>query len=527
MFLQRIALVFVTVMSGAVMYAQNSAPQIRNLKAEADTVSGEVVITYDLIDPDSREVEVFLRASNDYGQTWLVYTHSARGDIGRDVRPGKNKRIVWAYNRRAGNVLDFYVKVIADDGQNPGYENITGKVAEGRLQRDILTMQGPRHYLTGAPGLEIAQRLLTNRLHDLGMDVRRQKIMLGSYEGQNISGQLRGDVTETDVIMVAAHYDTDGESQGANDNASGVAVMLEAARILTEVKLRKSVVFVGFDLQKQGGIGSRRYLQKLSEYERKNIKAAYILDNVGRYSDVIFTQQFDPPQKRMFTALVPRLESEQWRGNFLFAISDENSIPARNTFATTAEVATPQFRVEALKVPAVGAEKVLFGSHMFLPFWEQEIPAVLLTDGAESRKTDYAVSEDIADKLDFERMGEVVRALVATIAEKAGYIHGDVQVSGISLKEQGMTRRPPDHLVDYHLYLTDDDEILKVRINHPEHGRLKLRLVDPSGEVFYQSRIDLYYNSVINIDISYLPKGVYLVNLVGSHFDEIKEFVLR
>ncbi len=80
--------------------------------------------------------------------------------------------------------------------------------------------------------------------------------------------------------------------------------------------------------------------------------------------------------------------------------------------------------------------------------------------------------------------------------------------------------------VDFHLYLTDNNQQLKVRINHPTHGKLQLTLADTHGEMFYESKIDLYYQSVINISIPYLTSGKYVVDLKGNDFDEQKTFDL-
>src|SRR5690606_38887866 len=256
------------------------APEIRNLSAAADTVSGQIHISYDLIDPDSPEVEVILRASNDHGRNWILYTHDVSGDIGKSVRPGKQKNIIWYYNKKAGNARDFQIKLIADDGAVADFTPLVQSVDENRIRESVKLLEQPRHYLHGADGLKTAKKLLTDRLAECTPDVRKQSFMLGSYEGHNISGRMPGQVNELETIMVIAHYDTHPDSPGANDNASGVATMLETAKILSTYNSRKNIVFVGVDLQKQGGIGVKRYRQKIPDSQVKNIKAVYKLDNI-------------------------------------------------------------------------------------------------------------------------------------------------------------------------------------------------------------------------------------------------------
>ena len=512
---------------GGFATAQGRAPEIRNLSAAADTVSGQIHISYDLIDPDSPEVEVILRASNDHGRNWILYTHDVSGDIGKSVRPGKQKNIIWYYNKKAGNARDFQIKLIADDGAVADFTPLVQSVDENRIRESVKLLEQPRHYLHGADGLKTAKKLLTDRLAECTPDVRKQSFMLGSYEGHNISGRMPGQVNELETIMVIAHYDTHPDSPGANDNASGVATMLETAKILSTYNFRKNIVFVGVDLQKQGGIGVKRYLQKIPDSQVKNIKAVYNLDNIGVFESKSNTQKFTQRQQKMFAHLSGDLEKTSWKGDFLFAISDLQSENAGSSFVEMAAKYTPQLKIADLKTAGKGSEEYLFGNGTYQDFWNRGIPAVLITDGAESRNPNYETRGDVAKHLNIPATTHVARALAATLAQEAEMIHGDIKTCPVELKV--VIKQPPpviDGLVDYHLYLTDNDKVLKVRINHPKHGRLFLKLMDTRQEVYYQSRIDLYYESVINIDISYLDAGVYLVNLSGAHFDELKEFIL-
>lgn len=332
---------------------------------------------------------------------------------------------------------------------------------------------------------------------------------------------------EPGTIIVAAHYDTHPESSGAADNASGVAVMLEAARLLSNQLFRKSIVFVGLDLQKQGGIGLNRYLQRMSTHQIGKIAGVYLLDNVGVFTDTPVTQELTQAQERMFNRLTLRLDEKSWRGDFLFAIGDAHSIPLRTDFTEQAAVYAPKLKVEEVKAAGKGSAEILFGNALYAPFWEKNIPAVFLTDGAETRNLNYNTEQDLAEHLNYETMTNVTRALAASIAQQAQRMHGDVETCSVVNKlPEREVREPVRHLVDYHLYLTDNNDVLKVRINHPTQGKLLLRLLDTKGEVYYKSNIDLYYESVISINTSYLDEGVYLVNLSSEYFDELKEFIM-
>lgn len=502
------------------------APQLKNIKAEADTAAKRIVITYDLIDPDSKTVEVYLRASNDFGQTWWLYTSSATGDIGINVRPGKDKRIIWPYKKEIGNVLDFKIKLVADDRESGNLMHMVAQSDSLRLANDVKAMEGVRHHLYGAPELEKAKDLIYKRFHNYGMQSRKLSFMLGGYEGHNIEGRHPGQIDENEVVMICANFDTHESSPGANDNASGVAGMLEAARILSQYKFRKTIVLVGFDLQQQGAIGSKRYLQSRGKFNIDTYKGVFNLDMIGYYSTKSNSQQIPKENLSVFSDLNMRLENNKSRADFAFAVSNTGAAAIRNNLFDFGLAYVPKLKIEKVSVAGKGENQQLFRYGDYRSFWDADIPAVLITDGGASRNQGIQNKKDRAATLNYEIMNQVVRAVIATVAEMAVVVHGDVQEANVSLMPPKKVVQINEDKVDYQLYLTDNNSTLKVRINHPKHGRVKLKVFDTGGATFFESRTDLYYESVITIDVSYLSKGVYLVNLAGEKFNELKEFVI-
>jgi hypothetical protein len=506
--------------------AASAAPQIKNLKAEADTAEKRVIITYDLIDPDSKTVEVYLRASSDYGQTWWLYTSAATGDIGMSVRPGKEKRIIWPYKQDIGNILEFKVKLVVDDRESGNIQDIIAQSDSVRLANDVKSLEGVRHHLYGAPELEKAKELIHKRMHNDGLQSRKLSFMLGGYEGHNIEGRHLGQIHETEVIMICANFDTHENSPGADDNASGIAGMLEAARILSQYEFRRTIVFVGFDLQNQGSIGSRRYLQSRGKYNIDTYRGVYNLDMIGSYSSKSNSQDFPEEMERSFPELGQHIEQNKNRGDFVFVVGNSSSAAPRNNLYDLSQVYVPQLKMEKLSLAGNGEHESIFRHGDYQSFWEAGYPAVLITDGGASRNTGFQNKKDRASTLDYNVMNQVVRAVIASVADMAILIHGDVQETNIGLMPPKKVVQINDDKVDYQLYLVENNKVLKVRINHPKQGRLKMKLMDTAGETYYQSRIDLYYESVISIDTSYLKKGVYLVNLSSDKFNEFKEFVI-
>ncbi len=102
---------------------------------------------------------------------------------------------------------------------------------------------------------------------------------IGATDGINIVATRSG--TNGDTIVFGAHYDSVHNSPGADDNGSGVAIVLELARVLAQANRPETLVFIGFDAEEPGLIGSQRYVYQLSNQERRRIKVMLDFDELG------------------------------------------------------------------------------------------------------------------------------------------------------------------------------------------------------------------------------------------------------
>ncbi len=88
------------------------------------------------------------------------------------------------------------------------------------------------------------------------------------------------------IIIICAHYDCGGDSQGANDDASGVSVVLETARLMNRLSSAYEIRFVLFGGEEFGLRGSQNYVKNLSDNDKKNIKAVIDLDCIAQKNNV-------------------------------------------------------------------------------------------------------------------------------------------------------------------------------------------------------------------------------------------------
>ena len=165
-----------------------------------------------------------------------------------------------------------------------------------RTVRFLADEVGPR--LATGPAFHRAARWVAGRLEALGYDVSRQSfpVPAGSSWGVpveagtsvNVVARPRGFDARSPYLLVGAHLDTVAVAPGAEDNASGIAVLLETARRWSSAPGGVPVVFVAFGGEEPRGsgalehhFGSLHYVAEMSPAERRNLRGMVSMDRVG------------------------------------------------------------------------------------------------------------------------------------------------------------------------------------------------------------------------------------------------------
>lgn len=104
--------------------------------------------------------------------------------------------------------------------------------------------------------------------------------------GENIIVTKNSSIDITKNLIISAHYDSAEDSVGANDNGSGVAAVLELARILKDTEIPYNIKFILFSGEEKYMLGSRWYVGKLTEDERKQIIGVINIDTIAEKSDL-------------------------------------------------------------------------------------------------------------------------------------------------------------------------------------------------------------------------------------------------
>ena len=282
------------------------------------------------------------------------------------------------------------------------------------LRRHVATLEGPRHRRTAPDALAQAARYIAAELSEMGLAAEQRPFPFGAWSFANIVASRRGTRPDLPRVLIGAHYDTVPGSPGADDNASGVAVLLEAARLLSSESPGATIEFVAFSLEElQGttyGVGSRAFAEQ-ARREGVRYAGALVLEMVG-YTDPRPGSQIVPPL--LWWKRVPR------RGTFLAAAGDGRSGGLLRAFTQAAGHAAPDLEIVTVQVPLRGWLLPVTRLSDNRSFWDVGYPALMITDTAFLRNPQYHRESDRIGTLDFNFMVRVTKVVAETARRLAG-----------------------------------------------------------------------------------------------------------
>jgi Zn-dependent M28 family amino/carboxypeptidase len=271
-----------------------------------------------------------------------------------------------------------------------------------RLARDI----GERNVFRPR-ALQAAALYLEREWREQGYAVETVAYEVSDIRCANLEVTRRGGVRKGEILLIGAHYDSVVGSPGANDNASGVASLLEISRIFTDIDPAMTVRFVAFVNEEPPFFrsmqqGSMVYAAAARQRE-DDIRLMASLETIGWYSDEPGSQGYPP----LFGLFYPA------SANFLGIVSDFRSRTVMQQLAAAFR-AHSDFPLETAAtfrfIPGVS-----WSDHR--SFWRQGYPAVMITDTAFYRYRHYHA--DTPDKLNYPALAEVTRGLTSAFAALA------------------------------------------------------------------------------------------------------------
>ncbi len=259
----------------------------------------------------------------------------------------------------------------------------------------------------------VARDYIRETFQSCGLQVRDHAFSNAEGTGVNLVARMAGRRTDVQPLLVSAHYDTVPESPGADDNASGVAAMLECARVLAATPLDHAVDFVAFDMEEDGLVGSTALVQELTSSTA--YQSVYNLEMVG-FTSGPGTQELPPGFPLLFPDVHRHLEEREFRGDSIVVVSLGDSGYLSDRMVAAAREHTPELDMVEIRISAgMPVPPDLFRSD-HSPFWAAGIPAVLITDTANFRNPNYHAPTDTPDTLDYDFLRRVTVALTVAVA---------------------------------------------------------------------------------------------------------------
>jgi hypothetical protein len=274
--------------------------------------------------------------------------------------------------------------------------------------RQLSQTIGERHFRRRS-ALDATLSYLRAQLDEVGVPVVEHEFVASGQTFVNLEvvAPQAAASPEQACIVVGAHYDTVPGTPGADDNASGVAALLELVAELGTLRLERSLRFVFFPNEEppffpDAGMGSAAYAAQLRQ-KGVAVQVMLSLEMLGYYSEQPKSQKYPPgmglfyPDRGNFIGFVSNLRSRQQLAEVKRAFQANTAFPCES-------LAAPEWTI-------------VVGLSDHRSFWREGYPALMVTDTAFMRNPHYHRASDTADTLDYTRYAQVTAGLIATVKE--------------------------------------------------------------------------------------------------------------
>lgn len=242
---------------------------------------------------------------------------------------------------------------------------------------------------------------------ELGYQVRSHPYTARGRAYRNLEVEIQGVVRPDEIVVVGGHYDTAVGAPGADDNASGVAGVLELAREFAGSRPARTLRFLVFANEEPpsfptADMGSRHYADSAAA-RGDQIVAMLSIESIGYYDDAPGSQRYPFPLNLAYPN----------RGDFIGFVSNLKSRPLVRQ-AIAAFRAHAQFPTQGAAAPW-WVPGVWWSDHW--AFWRHGYLAIMITDTAPYRNVFYHTADDTPETLDYPRMARVVDGLTWVVRE--------------------------------------------------------------------------------------------------------------
>lgn len=231
---------------------------------------------------DVKEFSPYIKTVRQEGRLWLV-----------NLKSEMPQKLMKNFRYTKGSDVKHYTPITAFKvGANPVIKEYTARLDANEIKSDVESLTNFKTRLVGTPDNQKATAQIKDVLQALGFSVTMPCYKAGAC---SVVADKIGDGSTDEVIMIMAHLDSVGKNfAGADDNASGVAVMLEVARVLKDYGNKRTIRFFATNGEESGLYGAAHYAKVLQDSGMiKKIVLAINMDMVGYNSNSVVELETD------------------------------------------------------------------------------------------------------------------------------------------------------------------------------------------------------------------------------------------
>ena len=302
----------------------------------------------------------------------------------------------------------------ASGGSDPAATTpLDAAALEQRLKANVRHLAGTigERNIGNFSKLEDAARWISEKWKAQGLAVREFPYTVEGHQCKNLEVDVAGPAGAA-IVLVGAHYDSVENCPGADDNATGVAAMLEISRALAKANVAARIRCVAFVNEEPpyfetDDMGSMVYA-RLAARRGDTIQDMLALETLGYFTDRKGSQEYPP----LLSALYPDT------GNFIGVVGDLVHADAVNR---TADLLKKYARVPVERASLLAQiPGVSWSDHA--SFWASGYTGVMITDTAPFRNRNYHKPSDKPESLDYRRLGLLTAGLIETVRDLASSI---------------------------------------------------------------------------------------------------------
>jgi len=269
----------------------------------------------------------------------------------------------------------------------------------------VLTQIQPSRNYKNIDSLNKIADYIKGRFEGIGLEVEFQEFSVSGKVYKNVIATLNPQYEKR--LIVGGHYDVCGEIQGADDNASAVAGVIESARQLYQYKdeLPFRIDFISFTLEEPPYFGTKN----MGSYRHARYLQDDKIDVIGMINYEMIGYFTDEPDSQNYPVEAMKYIYPD-TGNFIAIVSNKDS----KDLLQALDCENIQKEIDAYSIVLPDSFADMTASD-HLNYWDFGFKAVMVTDTAFFRNENYHTSNDTIETIDFVKMRYVVDMVVNSV----------------------------------------------------------------------------------------------------------------